>query len=345
LIFNDISIINGTWSDGVEVPRDASFEWLVSQKTFDFFDLLHIHSVELTSLETLQLALERCQSERKGIILTVHDTKPNFSQDLAMYNLALKTCVEAGARIVTLTKSAAKEIVKNLEVASSDIAVIPHGAVLSIDDHRWYTRRRTQNSSTCILGMYGGFRPNRDFLTPVVNIAFGMPELDVKLILLTRAISPIELRQNEEMRRSIDIAISSNRINLRVYPFPSDEQIAQFLLDVSILIMPYRWGTHSGQLEAAFDLGVVPVISDVGYYYEQYDQLREFVEEPVWFNWSDSNEYAYGARLLEALYQGLERAQNIQDSRERLHRQRIIEHQEILSSYCSLYQLAVQGAK
>jgi len=37
LIFNDISIINGTWSDGVEVPRDASFEWLVSQKNFRFF--------------------------------------------------------------------------------------------------------------------------------------------------------------------------------------------------------------------------------------------------------------------------------------------------------------------
>jgi len=42
LIFNDISIINGTWSDGVEVPRDASFEWLVSQKKLSIFLIYYI---------------------------------------------------------------------------------------------------------------------------------------------------------------------------------------------------------------------------------------------------------------------------------------------------------------
>lgn len=343
LVPDGVSIVNETQSSGVEIPRDASFQWLASQSSYDFFDLLHIHSVELTPLETLHMALERCKRDKKGIVLTVHDTKPVFSQDSVAHNIALKMCVEAGAQTSTLTKGAQKEIESDLGIASSNITVIPHGAVLPVDDHKWHLGRQSNDSLTCIFGMYGGFRPNRDLLTPSVNIAFGLPELDAKLVILTRAISPIEVRQNEEMRMLIQLANSSKRIDLRIFPFPSDNQIAEFLLGVDILIMPYRWGTHSGQLELAFDLGVVPVISDVGYYCDQYEELKEIVEQPVWFNWSDGNEFAYGARLLDAIGKGWEKMQHMQSlySREMLHQHRIIEHHGILSSYGRLYQLAV----
>jgi hypothetical protein len=337
----DFSVVNQTTIDDREIPRDASFEWLNNQRNFDFFDILHIHSVELTSTETIQQVLDRCQRTKKGIVFTIHDVRPMFSTDQKKYNKTLKIIAKTGARLITLTCGAQMEIVKTLNIEPLSVNVIPHGFVLPPKDDRWQRQKKIE-SSVCSFGMYGGFRPNREILTPAINIAYGIFEKEINLTFLTRAISPIEIFNNEEVNKFVELALLKNHITLRLYPFPSDDQIFDFMSEIDILIMAYRWGTHSGQLELAFDLGVIPIISNVGYYYDQYEIHKDFVRKPIIFNWSDGQQFNYGSRLMEALFLGYQRFNEQGSYRSpKFHQHRIQEHKNILSSYDKEYQLAV----
>jgi hypothetical protein len=105
------------------------------------------------------------------------------------------------------------------------------------------------------------------------------------------------------------------------------------------LVPPYRWASHSGQLEHAFDLGAFPVATRTGYLAEQVRTHGDLVREPVWCDWSDSDAFAYGARLPEAMeqahsaIQGGWRPADLEAFAE--HRRR--EHAEIVAAYRELY--------
>lgn len=108
-------------SDGIEIvnapdnmppiPRDTTFGWL---KTFlerdpgncNAFDVLHIHTVELTDIKTFQDVVEQCVENKKGILFTFHDTRPMFSRDIENYTQSLKILASANAVLTTLTQSA-----------------------------------------------------------------------------------------------------------------------------------------------------------------------------------------------------------------------------------------------
>ena len=55
-----------------------------------------------------------------------------------------------------------------------------------------------------------------------------------------------------------------------------DEALAGVFCESHVCMLPYLWGTHSGQVELSRDCGCYPVISNVGFYREQSDQVVEF---------------------------------------------------------------------
>jgi len=54
-----------------------------------------------------------------------------------------------------------------------------------------------------------------------------------------------------------------------VHPYFSDDELWQYLSDLSVSVLPYRFGTHSGWLEACFDLGTAVIAPSCGFYGEQ----------------------------------------------------------------------------
>src|SRR5690606_28303224 len=58
-------------------------------------------------------------------------------------------------------------------------------------------------------------------------------------------------------------------VDVRVHPYFSDDELWQYLADLSVSVLPYRFGTHSGWLEACFDLGTAVVAPSCGFYGEQ----------------------------------------------------------------------------
>jgi hypothetical protein len=101
--------------------------------------------------------------------------------------------------------------------------------------------------------------------------------------------------------------------------------------------LPYLSGSHSGQLEFAFDLGLLPVASSVGYLREQVAAHGGLAEEPVWFDWSDGSEWAYGERFLSALDMAAERQRSPRSAAEFAEHRRK-EHAEIMAAYSTIYE-------
>ena len=60
----------------------------------------------------------------------------------------------------------------------------------------------------------------------------------------------------------------------------TDDELWDYLSSVSVSVLPYRFGTHSGWLEACFDLGTAAVVPTCGLYREQRPcEVFDFTEQ------------------------------------------------------------------
>ena len=173
-------------------------------------------------------------------------------------------------------------------------------------DIELWLRPRPQGPISKVFSIHGGFRPNKSIFPAVLNFAFGLDNTNAKLEMLTRGIGNKEFFESQDVRESIRIASASDKINVHFHPFPSDQEIAEFVFASNAIILPYLWGAHSGQMELAFDLGVPVIATNVGHYDEQYNFIKGYVPEPIWIDWNDGNEYQYGSRILAAMLQAYE---------------------------------------
>lgn len=221
------------------MPRDVSFGWLAQQESFDFFDVLHIHSIELAADDDIDAVLDRCKVGGKQVISTIHDVYPMFNADQDGYAATLRKLTSREVTLVILTAGAAKVLTETLDLKNPPL-VLPHGYVLDPDDDRHAGAAQHFRNA-----MYGGFRPNRVRYPVVANILFGT-EPSSRLAVLTRALSPIELRAVPDARETIVAALARpDRVELRLRPFPDDDEIIGFLAGAHALVMPYLWGTHT----------------------------------------------------------------------------------------------------
>jgi hypothetical protein len=335
-----IHVINGTrLADESEVPCHATFDWLCARDDLTFFDVLHIHFFEFTPVETLHRALDKCLTCGRRIIFTVHETAPMFPRNRPAYQEGLETICTAAHRVITLTRGGASALLTLVPCVDRRLVVIPHGFVLHPDSPAW--GRAGSGGKRVEYALYGAFRPNRDTYTLLLNWYFGLLHHRARLNILSRAIAPPDLHDPAlHIPEIMDfLQRDSERLRVVMAPYPADGQVVDFLSRCDVLLMPYTWGSHSGQLELAFDLSLLPVISDVGFYEEQWQASRGHVPEPIWLNWSDGNVYSYGARLVDALLTAQARieAGGKSANSEAYRQHRIREHEEILRSHLQVY--------
>lgn len=54
-----------------------------------------------------------------------------------------------------------------------------------------------------------------------------------------------------------------------MHPYFSDDEFWDYLASLTVSVLPYRFGTHSGWLEASYDLGTAVVAPSCGFYHQQ----------------------------------------------------------------------------
>lgn len=292
----EICLLNGTPTSHGVVPQSVSAAWLLQRRPFDWFDVLHLHHVEFEDPDEFERLLSACEDEGINIVYTAHDVEPMFlaTED---FQSRMNLIASSGAQWIGLTHSSVASL-RRVVNGIARIEVIPHGYVVPPDGVERIRQTRT-TSGVCYL-MHGALRPNRDFLASVTNWTLSEQSPAARLDLRLRPFSPVDFRRYD-VASLLAATRADTRVSVSVASYASDSEIAAAGAASDVLLLPYLYGTHSGQLEFAFDLNLVSVCADVGHLGEQYRVHSGHVAEPVWFGWGDGRNFLYGERYVRAL--------------------------------------------
>jgi glycosyltransferase involved in cell wall biosynthesis len=328
-----IQVLNGTSVDGLTVPRDATLAWLLEHRPWDWLDVVHLHHPDFEPIARLRAVLAECRRAGKRVVFTAHDISPVFG-DLATHHHRLRVLARHGVPFACLTPAAESEVRWRFGART---AVIPHGYVAAPDTPKRPVRDDPGPTRFLI---YGSLRRNRDVELVLACWRFARHLADTTLHLLLRAPSRISLAEDAEVWRAIREHAADPRLRVDVLPFPTDDEVNEAVAGADCLLLPYRWASHSGQLEHALDLGALPVAARTGFLPDQVELHHGLVAEPAWFTWSDSTPFDYGERLLDAMqsaHSAIQDGWQAGDA-EKFADHRRSEHAQVMAAYRTLYE-------
>ncbi|MGW2695303.1 hypothetical protein ACWC3Y_26365 [Streptomyces sp. NPDC001296] len=332
---HDFRILNGTEiPTGEKVPAAVTATWLLEHGPLTWLDVLHLHHIDFEDIATLERLLDACLGDGVKVVFTAHDTRPmvgnaeEFVERLRMLHLA-------EVNWVCLTQGSVTKLTEILG-ERPNATVIPHGYVAAPETLADLERESSGPAARYL--MFGASRASRDQLSTMANWSLGIRDPRSTLDVLLRAFSPADFADGGRAPLLLEMAGRDPRIRLTMRPYPTDEEVVKAGLASDALLLPYLWGSHSGQLELAFDLNLLPVCSRTGHLPEQYERHKGLVEEPEWFDWSQGHPNLFGEKFLTALENAAARL----DSRpRRLDREfldyRAQEHRTILEQYARVY--------
>lgn len=262
-----------TTSSGVEVVGDPSGRgdgphmldptWFAHHAAT--FDVAHVHfGFERLAPHELQAWLDCARDHNVPVVLTVHDLRNPHLHDNTRQEQLLDVFVPAAARVVTLTNAAADEVRARW---GRNAVVLPHPHVASIP---WLQRaaERPSNRGRRRVGLHlkslrANFAPVEalDALRGVLALA---PDAHVEVRLHNDVDGP-------PLRPVVDALVRAHpdRCTVLVSDYLPDDDLYQWIESLDVVLLPYRFGTHSGWIELGRDLGTAMVTPDLPTYREQ----------------------------------------------------------------------------
>jgi glycosyltransferase involved in cell wall biosynthesis len=259
-------------SDGARVPGgwwpplmlDAA--WISDNR--DRFDVFHVHfgfdGKSLSELEDALLALDEVGAP---LVFTLHDLRNPHHEDTDRHAAQLDILVRHSAELVTLTAGAARAI--GLRWGRRP-HVLPHPHV--VGEERLAAPRPARDDF--VVGVHAkSVRANMDVVPVVAVLADALSELPGARLRvdLHDEVSSADSYwyAPDEAARLRALAGGAEHVELREHPYFTDEELWDYLRAIDVSVLPYRFGTHSGWLEACYDLGTTVVAPDCGFYSDQ----------------------------------------------------------------------------
>lgn len=294
----DFDILNGIeLPSGETVPAAVDAAWLLGHAPLTWLDVLHLHHIDFEDPVTLERLLDECSNRGVTVVFTAHDTHPMVGSPEG-FAVRLRILHSADVSWVCLTDGSVTKLTELLGEPPR-ATVIPHGYVAAPGTLAGLERGSSGYAARYL--MFGASRASRDQLSTVANWSLGITDPHSALHVLLRAFSPADFADGGRAPLLLELAGRDPRIRLTMRPYPSDEEVVTAGLAADALLLPYLWGSHSGQLELAFDLNLLAVCSLTGHLHEQYEQHKGRVEEPEWFDWSQGHPNLFGEKFLTAL--------------------------------------------
>jgi hypothetical protein len=240
--------------------------------------------------------LSACADTSVNVVFTAHDATPMFGTADG-FQSRLELLARSQVTWIGLT-TASVDALRDRVPRLPPVTVIPHGYVVNPDNLTGATRNSSAPGPRYLL--YGALRPNRDHLATITNWSLRITDPAARLTLLLRGLSPADFNRYD-IPALLAITRSDPRIQTSMRAYHSDHEVATAGLHADALLMPYLFGSHSGQLELAFDLNLVPVCSTIGFLKDQYRIHDGLVDEPIWFDWAEGHPCLFGENFVAAL--------------------------------------------
>ncbi|WP_042939989.1 glycosyltransferase [Rhodococcus sp. AW25M09] len=247
-------------------PRLLDAQWLSEQTDVDF-DVLHVHfGFESFDPEELARTVAHLRAHRQPLVLTVHDLhNPHFADD-SVHLRQLDVLVRGADAVITLTTGAAGWIHDRWGVRTT---VVEHPHVVPLER----MNRARSPSDSFVIGVHAkNLRANIDPLAvmdAVVESARSLPDATVRLDIDEDVFEYTSHWYNPTIGAKLLNYNAFPDVDVRVHRRFDDDELWDYLCEIDVSVLPYRFGTHSGWLEACRDLGTSVVVSDCGFHADQ----------------------------------------------------------------------------
>lgn len=235
-------------------------------------DVFHLHfgfdACEPGELAALVAAL---RARRTPFVFTVHDLRNPHHATRELHDAQLDVLVPAADELITLTPGAAAEIGRRWGRTAH---VLPHPHVVdlptmaAVQDDR---ARRPEGPFRVGLHVKS-LRPSMDPLRILPTLVETVAALDDAVLQVNAHRDVLDddgKRHDARLAAYLRRAEERGEVELHVHDYLSDEDLWAYLASLDVSVLPYRFGTHSGWLEACRDLGTTVVAPSCGFFAEQ----------------------------------------------------------------------------
>lgn len=245
------------------------------------FDVFHLQfGFDDWSPQQLREVVAALRARRKPFVYTVHELHHPHHGSRELHDAQLDVLVPAADALVTLTEGAAAEILRRWGRAAH---VVPHPHVVDLADMALIRTRRRASSAGPRIGlhlesMHSSTAPAR-LLPTLLEFAAATAGAVLQVNGHRDVLEPSGARYHEPLARHLRGAVADGLVDLRVHDVMPDGDLFDYLASLDVSVLPHRFGTHSGWLEACRDLGTTVVAPSCGYYADQGPVLTYVHEE------------------------------------------------------------------
>lgn len=242
-------------------------QWLATSR----YDLLHIHfGFDATDPRVLDDALQTAQGQGAPIVYTAHDLRNPHHVDDDLHDRQLEVMMRRADAVITLTAGAAGEIKQRWGV---EAVVLPHPHVVDFATMvRLQARRRPERDEFRVGLHVKSVRANMDPMAILPVLEDTVAQLPGAVLQVNGHRDVLDsdgTRYDRKLAEYLRGAKQHGRLDLHVHDFLDDAALWSYLASLDVSVLPYRFGTHSGWLEACRDLGTTVVAPSCGYYADQ----------------------------------------------------------------------------
>lgn len=240
------------------------------------FDIFHLHfGFDAQSTASLENFVEALRKRRRPFVFTVHDLRNPHHVDRQAHDDQLDVLIPAADRLITLTAGAAREIGRRW---GRDALVLPHPHVVPFPVmraaqamrtvHRTGGRSRPFRVGLHLKSLRASMNP-RPLVPTLVEAVSALPDAVLQVNIHRDVLEGGSPRHDAGLAQMLRAYADRGLLDLRVHDYLSDQDLWTYLASLDVSVLPYRFGTHSGWLEACRDLGTAVIAPTCGYFADQ----------------------------------------------------------------------------
>ncbi|GAA2541481.1 hypothetical protein GCM10010409_15350 [Mycolicibacterium diernhoferi] len=233
----------------------------------DEFEVFHLHfGFDAVTADDLVDVVEQLRKYDKPLIYTVHDLRNPHHPDPSAHRRQQDILVSAAHTLITLTEGAARAVHRRW---GRPAHVLPHPHVLASP---WIARDRAPSSEFVVGVHVKSLRANMDplaILDTLTQTVSELPKAFLQIDVHDEIFDPDSHWFAPETGRAFLDYGGHDRARVKVHPYFTDTQLWDYLASLTVSVLPYRFGSHSGWLEACHDLGTGVIAPGCGFYGEQ----------------------------------------------------------------------------
>lgn len=247
-------------------PVMLSPEW-VQQADFDVF---HVQfGFDAWEPERLDAIARAVHAKGARLVHTVHDLRNPHHADPALHDAQLRVLLGHADEVLTLTAGAAAEVRRRY---GRDARVVPHPHVVELDTMASYAARPRPEGpfrvGLHVKSLRASLAP-ATVLPALVEAVAALPDAVLQVNGHRDVLEPGGARHDAALAGELRRLEAAGALELHVHDYLPDDALWDYLHGLDASVLPYRFGTHSGWLEACRDLGTAVVAPTCGHFADQ----------------------------------------------------------------------------